>query len=72
MRQAEFAQQEWLARQQSMMQAQALAAMYPPGSDYAPYYPYGYGYGYGVVPVFATRAVRRAVPRVVHFNTRRL
>ena len=68
-RQAEMAHREWLARQQGMMQAQALAAMYPPPPDYAPY---SYGYGYGAVPLVATRYVRAPVRRVVHRNTPRL
>ena len=58
--QAEYAHQEWLARQQGMLQAQALAAMYPPtATDYMPSYWYGYG-----VPVVG-RPVRGPVRRAV-------
>jgi hypothetical protein len=60
-RQAEYAHQEWLARQQGMMQAQALAAMYAPPADYLPSYWYGYG---------AVRAP--IVRRVIHHHPRRL
>ena len=69
-RQAEYAHQEWLARQQSMMQAQALAAVYPPPADYFP--SYRYAYGFGAVPLIAPRSVRLPVGRVVHHNPRRL
>jgi hypothetical protein len=66
-RQAEYAHQEWLARQQGM-QAQALAAAYaPPPADYAPSYPYGYGYG--AVPLVARRSIVR---RIVHHSPQRL
>jgi hypothetical protein len=78
LRQAEFAHQEWLARQQGMLQAQALAALYPPLADHAPvHYGYGYGrygyrYGYGV-PVVPTRFVRsKPVQRTPHPAARRL
>jgi hypothetical protein len=67
-RQAEYAHREWLARQQGMLQAQTLAAMYAAPTDYLPYYAYGYG-----VPLSAARYVRRPVaPRVVHNGQRRL
>jgi hypothetical protein len=69
---AEYAHQEWLARQQGMLQAQALEAMYAPPADYMPSYWYGYGYG---VPVVAARAFGRPVVRravVVRHAPRRL
>lgn len=58
-RQAEYAHQEWLARQQGMMQEKAVAAMYPPPADYAPSY-----FGYGV-PIVAGRVVKRPTVRRV-------
>ena len=72
-RQAEYAHQEWLARQQSMMQAKALEAMYAPPPDYVPSYAYGYGYGY-IRPVVAPRVVHKPAVRrpVAHASVRRL
>jgi hypothetical protein len=52
--QAEYAHREWLARQQGMLQTQALAAMYAPPADYV---------SAGV------RYVRGPVRRVVHHNS---
>jgi hypothetical protein len=58
-RQAEYAHQEWLARQQGMMQAQALAAIYAPPADYMP----SYWYGYGAVRAPIVRRVNHHHPR---------
>ena len=59
-RQAEYAHQEWLARQQGMMQEKALAAMYTPPADSMTSYGYGYGYG---VPIVPGRVVKRPIVR---------
>ena len=62
-RHAEYAHREWLARQQGMQQAQALATIYAPPADYMS----SYWHGYGAVPVVAApRYVRGPVRRVVH------